>query len=125
MIPDLCTVNIDIRLTPAPDDPVAVALLQEAAASSDSACPDTRRPMSISPTRWPPYALPDNSPLRDALPKGATRAGMAPVAKVAGPSTLRGDSPYHFSIILVGSQSRLFAALIDLVVGLRDKHRSP
>jgi succinyl-diaminopimelate desuccinylase len=33
MIPDLCIVNIDIRLTPALDDPVAVALLQEAAAN--------------------------------------------------------------------------------------------
>jgi acetylornithine deacetylase/succinyl-diaminopimelate desuccinylase-like protein len=33
-------------------------------------------------------ALPDGSPLRDALLKGATRAGLAPVAKVAGPSNI-------------------------------------
>ena len=39
-------------------------------------------------TRWPPYALPHGSPLRDALLRGATRAGLAPVAKVAGPSNI-------------------------------------
>ena len=38
---DLCTVNVDIRLTPALDDRAAAALLQEAAASTDAAWPGT------------------------------------------------------------------------------------
>ena len=88
MVPDLCTVNIDIRLTPALDDPAAVVLLQEAAASTDAAWPGTQPTDVEVTTRWPPYALPDSSPLRDALLKGATRAGMAPMAKVAGPSNI-------------------------------------
>ena len=47
------------------------------------------RPPSIEiTTRWPPYALPDGSPLRDALLQAAARAGLAPVAKVAGPSNI-------------------------------------
>jgi hypothetical protein len=40
-------------------------------------------------TRWPPYALPPGSPLRDALLKAATWAGLAPTAKIAGPSNIR------------------------------------
>ena len=88
MVPDLCTVNVDIRLTPALDDPAAAALLQEAVASTDAAWPGTP-PTDVDITaRWPPYALPDGSPLRDALLKGAVRAGLAPVAKVAGPSNI-------------------------------------
>jgi succinyl-diaminopimelate desuccinylase len=39
MVPDLCTVNVDIRLTPALDDPAAAALLHEAAASTDASWP--------------------------------------------------------------------------------------
>ena len=88
MVPDLCTVNVDIRLTPALDDRAAAALLQEAAASTDAAWPGTASTSVEVTTRWPPYALPDGSPLRDALLTGATRAGLTPVAKVAGPSNI-------------------------------------
>ena len=88
MVPDLCTVSVDIRLTPALDDPAAAALVREAAASTDAAWPGTPPTDVDVTTRWPPYALPDGSPLRDALLKGAARAGLAPVAKVAGPSNI-------------------------------------
>ena len=88
MVPDLCTVNVDIRLTPALDDLGAVALLRGAAASVDAAWPGTT-PTSIEvTTRWPPYALRDGSPLRDALLQAAQSAGLTPVAKVAGPSNI-------------------------------------
>jgi succinyl-diaminopimelate desuccinylase len=88
MVPDLCTLNVDIRLTPALDDPAAAALLREAVAKTDAAWPGTP-PTDVEITaRWPPYALPDGSPLRDALLKAAARAGLAPVAKVAGPSNI-------------------------------------
>jgi succinyl-diaminopimelate desuccinylase len=88
MVPDLCTVHVDIRLTPALDDLAAAALLHEAAASTDVAWPGTPSTGVEVTTRWPPYALPDGSPLRDALLKGATGAGLTPVAKVAGPSNI-------------------------------------
>ena len=88
MVPDLCTVNVDIRLTPALDDPAAVALLQDAVASTDAEWPGTVPTEVEVTTRWPPFALPDRSPLREALLTGAARAGLAPVAKVAGPSNI-------------------------------------
>jgi Peptidase dimerisation domain len=88
MVPDLCTVNVDIRLTPALDDPAAAALLEDAVASADAEWPGTAPTEVEVTTRWPPYALPDGSPLRDALLTGAARAGLAPVAKVAGPSNI-------------------------------------
>jgi len=88
MVPDLCTVNLDIRLTPALDDLAAAALVQQAVASADEAWPGTP-PTDVDVTsRWPPYVLPDGSPLREALLNGAARAGLAPVAKVAGPSNI-------------------------------------
>ena len=88
MVPDLCTVNVDIRLTPALDDPAAAALLRGAAARIDAAWPGTPPTDVEVTTRWPPYALPDGSPLRDALLGAAAGAGLAPAAKVAGPSNI-------------------------------------
>ena len=41
MVPDLCSVNVDVRLTPALEDRAAAALLREAAASVDAAWPGT------------------------------------------------------------------------------------
>jgi succinyl-diaminopimelate desuccinylase len=88
MIPDLCTVNIDIRLTPALDDRAAIALLHRAVASIDAAWPGTPPTSLDVTTRWPPYSLPHGSPLRDALLSAATQAGLTPVAKIAGPSNI-------------------------------------
>ena len=78
MVPDLCTVNVDIRLTPALDDPAAVALLRAAAADTDAAWPGTPPTGVEVTTRWPPYALPDGSPLRDALLAGRGPGGAGP-----------------------------------------------
>jgi succinyl-diaminopimelate desuccinylase len=88
MVPDLCTVNIDIRLTPVLDDPAAATLVHDAAASTDAQWPGTAPTEVHVTTRWPPYALPDRSPLREALLTAAAQAGLAPAAKVAGPSNL-------------------------------------
>ena len=88
MVPDLCSLNVDVRLTPALDDSTAAALLAAAAARTDTAWPGTP-PVSIAvTTRWPPYALPDGSPLRDALLQAAALVGLAPAAKIAGPSNI-------------------------------------
>ena len=54
----------------------------------DEAWPGTPPTGMDITTRWPPYALPDGSPLRDALLQGAARAGLTPVAKIAGPSNI-------------------------------------
>ena len=88
MVPDLCSINVDIRLTPALDAPSAAALLTEAAAAIDAAWAGTPATSVEVTTRWPPYALPDSSPLRQALLQAAARAGLAPAAKVAGPSNI-------------------------------------
>lgn len=88
MVPDLCTFNVDIRLTPALDDTAAATLLRATAASADAAWPGTPPTDIEITTRWPPYALPDGSPLRGALLDAAARVGLAPAAKVAGPSNI-------------------------------------
>ncbi len=88
MVPDVCTFNVDIRLTPALDDPAAVAALRATAADTDTAWPGTPPTRVEVTTRWPPYALPDGSPLADALLKAAARAGLTPITKVAGPSSI-------------------------------------
>jgi len=63
-------------------------LLREAVADTDGAWHGTPPTGVEVTTRWPPCALPDGAPLRDALVSGATRAGLAPVAKIAGPSNI-------------------------------------
>ena len=88
MVPDLRSINVDIRLTPALDDPSAASLLTGAAASVDAAWPGTPPTDVEVTTRWPPYALPDGSPLREALLQAAQSAGLAPAAKIAGPSNI-------------------------------------
>jgi len=88
MVPDLCSLNVDVRLTPALDDASAAALLAEAAARTDGTWAGTPPTGIEVTTRWPPYALPDGSPLRDALLQAAVRAGLAPAVKVAGPSNI-------------------------------------
>jgi succinyl-diaminopimelate desuccinylase len=88
MVPDLCSVNVDVRLTPALDDAAAAALLTRAVANVDAAWPATPRTDVEVTTRWPPYALGDGSPLREALLQAARSAGLVPAAKVAGPSNI-------------------------------------
>jgi succinyl-diaminopimelate desuccinylase len=88
MVPDLCTFNVDIRLTPALDDPAALAALRTAAADTDAAwlgTPPTRVEVT---TQWPPYALPDGSPLASALLKAAAQVGLTPTTKIAGPANI-------------------------------------
>jgi succinyl-diaminopimelate desuccinylase len=87
-VPDLCTLNVDVRLTPALDDAAAAALLHQAAAAADVAWPGTPATGVEIVTRWPPYALADGSPLRDAVLHAAAGEGIPAVAKVAGPSNI-------------------------------------
>jgi succinyl-diaminopimelate desuccinylase len=88
VVPDLCTFNVDIRLTPALDDSAAITALRTTAADTDAAWPGTPPTRVEVITRWPPYALPDSSPLAGALLKAAARAGLTPTTKIAGPSSI-------------------------------------
>ena len=88
MVPDLCSLNVDVRLTPALDDNTAAGLLTGAAERTDKAWPGTPPAGIEFTTRWPPYALPDGSPLREALLRAAMLAGLTPAAKIAGPSNI-------------------------------------
>ncbi|TDC27985.1 M20 family peptidase [Streptomyces sp. 8K308] len=86
--PDLCTLNVDIRTTPAFDDSAAGELLAAAAERTDRAWPTTPPTRIDVHTRWPPYALLENSPLRAALLTAAHRQGLRPKPKIAGPSNI-------------------------------------
>jgi succinyl-diaminopimelate desuccinylase len=87
-VPDLCTINVDVRLTPTFDDNAALDLLRSATTSIDDTWPGTQPTHIEITTRWPPYALPPGSPLRKALLHAAESAGLAPAAKIAGPSNI-------------------------------------
>jgi succinyl-diaminopimelate desuccinylase len=86
--PDLCTVSIDLRLTPAFDATAAEKLLRTCAADVDAAWPDTRPTQIHVETRWPPYALGEDAPLRTALLDATRGLGLATRPKVAGPSNI-------------------------------------
>jgi succinyl-diaminopimelate desuccinylase len=87
-VPDLCTLNVDVRLTPALDDAAVLALLHSLAAEADAAWPGTPSTDVEVITCWPAYRLPDDSVLKNALMAAARWAGLSPVAKIAGPSNI-------------------------------------
>jgi len=86
--PDLCTINVDIRTTPTFDDSAAATLLQQHVAYIDNAWPDTRTTLIHTHTRWPAYALPSDSRLRQALLEAMRMSGIEIEAKIAGPSNI-------------------------------------
>lgn len=88
VVPDLCTVNVDVRLTPVFGSQAALKTVREAAAAADDDWPGTQPTYVEVTTSWPPYALPGDSPLRRALLSAARDAGITAQAKVAGPSNI-------------------------------------
>lgn len=88
VVPDLCVVNVDVRLTPAFSAQAALEVVRAAAEATDAGWPGTQPTYVEVTTSWPPYALPDASPLRTALLSAARGAGLAAEAKVAGPSNI-------------------------------------
>jgi len=87
-VSDLCTLNVDVRLTPALDAQAAADMLRAAAAEVDAAWPGTQPTDAEVTTCWPAFALGEHGPLRAALLAGAEAAGVRPSAKVAGPSNI-------------------------------------
>jgi succinyl-diaminopimelate desuccinylase len=87
-VPDLRTLNVDVRLTSAWAAAAAETLLRSVADQVDVAWPGTRRTVMEVTTCWPAYQLPDGSPLKTALLPAARQAGLSPAAKIAGPSNI-------------------------------------
>jgi len=87
-VPDLCTLSVDVRLTPAFDIAAADNTLRMLTDQVDAAWPGTRPTLIEITTHWPAYQLPDDSPLQTALLTAARQAGLSPAAKVAGPSNI-------------------------------------
>jgi succinyl-diaminopimelate desuccinylase len=89
IVPDRCTVSVDIRLTPRHDTAWAERLVREACRSLDEAMP-SRLPTAVEPdTTWPAYRLPVSSRLAGSLQSAAGRAlGRQLPLTVAGPSNI-------------------------------------
>ncbi len=87
-VPDLCTVHVDIRLTPAFDDRAALALLRSLVTRADGAWPHSPATEVEITTCWPAYRLADDSTLKNTLTAAARQAGLSPAAKIAGPSNI-------------------------------------
>ncbi len=88
LTPDLCTLNVDIRTTPTFDGDTAARLLEHLVAQVDDAWPGTRPTLIQVDTRWPAYALAEDSRLRTAVVEAAKTVGVEVEAKIAGPSNI-------------------------------------
>jgi len=87
-VPDLCVVNVDIRLTPAFGEASALDLLHRTACSVDADWPGIRPTVVQVTGHWPAFALPDGSVLRGALLDATAAAGLRVTPKIAGPSNI-------------------------------------
>lgn len=88
LVPDLCELELDIRLTPTFDDAAARALVEEALARQDADSAAARTVLQWLPG-WPAYRLEPTQPMVEALCAAAREAfGHAIPPAVAGPSNI-------------------------------------
>lgn len=87
-VPDLCTLNVDIRLTDVWDAATAEAAVRQAAADIDGGWPDTLTTTADIVTCWPPFHLTDTAPLARSLVDAARHVGFDARPVVAGPSNI-------------------------------------
>jgi succinyl-diaminopimelate desuccinylase len=89
MIPDTCTVDVDVRLTPDFTAASARALVSDAINHVDAARPGTDQATLRVEETWPAYRLSPESPVASAL-LGAVREHHEPNANLAvcGPSNI-------------------------------------
>jgi succinyl-diaminopimelate desuccinylase len=89
VVPDACTVELDVRLTPRYDAAWAGGLIRAAVSNLDARAPYCR-PSVVTPVGepWPAYRLPADHELVQALRDGARQAGLNPTPTVAGPSNI-------------------------------------
>jgi succinyl-diaminopimelate desuccinylase len=83
VVPDVCELGIDARLTPGFTASDAERHLQQILTALDLS--DELRQDGET---WPAYQLPDGHPLTTALTDGARLHGLDPAASVAGPSNI-------------------------------------
>jgi succinyl-diaminopimelate desuccinylase len=88
-VPDTCTLNVDVRLTPEHDRAWAEALVRGAAARLDAERPASRPTEVRARGSWPAYTLRDDAEVVVAL-RDATRAvlGAELPRAVVGPSSV-------------------------------------
>jgi succinyl-diaminopimelate desuccinylase len=89
IVPDSCTVSVDVRLTTTFDEAAGKGLIKNVAAQVDEQWPSSVPTTVIFRESWPAYRLNENSPIRTALTCAAERHFDKRVpAKVAGPSNI-------------------------------------
>lgn len=89
LVPDLCELNVDVRLTPAFDAEAARQFLRDSAGELDLTFPAPRPTEIELLPGWPAYRLPLDSPLLNAIQSAAEQVGgRRPPAVVAGPSNI-------------------------------------
>jgi succinyl-diaminopimelate desuccinylase len=89
LVPDACTIRVDIRLTPRFTDRTARRLLREAVSALDRNVSRSLKSVIDWQAGWPAYRVPDESPLVVALRHAAERhLGRALPTAVAGPSNV-------------------------------------
>jgi succinyl-diaminopimelate desuccinylase len=90
IIPDCCTVNVDVRLTTDFDETAAKKLITETATEIDNQWPSATRATTVTfHESWPAYRLTETAPIRVALQHAAQHHLHNELnAKVAGPSNI-------------------------------------
>jgi succinyl-diaminopimelate desuccinylase len=89
IVPDRCTVSVDIRLTPGRDAAWADRLVREACRSLDETIPSRQPTVVETETTWPAYRLSPASKLPISLQSAARQAlGRGLPLAVAGPSNI-------------------------------------
>ncbi|MFG2174717.1 M20 family metallopeptidase [Streptomyces niveus] len=88
VVPDLCVLNIDVRLTPAFGADAARKLVHDVTDALDRDMPGPR-PTSVEVVAvWPPFQLQPGQEPAAALFRAAKDAGLNPRPKTAGPSNI-------------------------------------
>lgn len=89
IVPDRCTVSVDVRLTTTFAREHAERLLGEVTEQVDASWPSTPATTIAMRDSWPAYALSPSAPIKLALERAASEAFNRPIrAEVAGPSNI-------------------------------------
>ena len=89
IVPDRCTINVDIRLTTEFTADDASGLLHEIVTGIDQEWPQTAPTQTSVQQTWPAYKLGEDTPIRTVLTTAAGRhLPHSPRPKVSGPSNI-------------------------------------
>ena len=88
VVPDVCRLNVDVRLTPSFDADAAEAIVRRSVDDVDGRWSGTRETATTVEQRWPPFRLRDDCRLSRALLDAAGEVGLHAEPKVAGPSNI-------------------------------------